>query len=613
MAGNPSWKSEIKAFSMTPDPAFFYLSSCHRVAVARLQEGVQRGQGLMVLEGMPGLGKTTLLHALVQRLGKRALPVFLHSDTLETGAGVFRAICSQLSVSRSGDTVEEMTQALRRFAARKGTRRKKVLILLDEADEISEEIRQPVLQLHGMEKERKKLFHLILAGSPGLGTRMAGTSPPAPAGSVLRPMTSGEAIEYILHRLLVAGIRPEQAFDTDALRWIVHGSGGIPRMINVICGNAMDISRGMKMRTVDERSAREALQDLNPGSEGERPAETRVQIKTLFEDALLHLSRNPPKRKPVPIKKTARPPRPDAKKRSLFQGSGKRSLPFPGKTSLPGNGSRDGKSPARASPVGDAGRFLLFFLLVTALLGGGSLFQVVQRNREIREAKKQQTEQLLGSPEEQVNRKAPFPARPTGPDLTPGTQDPLSRYMEQKKRRIQEEIETFGKAPASPGAHQGVSFQDRDLAGIALDRYRRLDRDLLKEFARLNPHIRNWNALDRTVNLSLPESAARSSGDRATVDIDSLFLASYETRKQASAVVEKLHKAGLQNLFVRTEGGAPGTRLQFDLCAGVFGSREAAAEYLRMAKKMGFTDARPIRIREPFLARVLQPFRPPDP
>jgi type II secretory pathway predicted ATPase ExeA len=603
-----------RPFCLTPDPRFFYPSSCHREALDCLEQGIRGGRGLLVLLGAPGLGKTTLLHALAERLGDRILPVFLSSDKVESEREFFHELCLQLSLPCRGKTVEEMEQEIRRFASGRRKKRKTVLLLLDEANEPGERFRQSVARLHAMEKEGKKLIPMILAGPPEHETQTAGqaTSFPAavsPPRCVLKPLDPLEAVRYILHRLLVAGIGPERVFSTAALHRIVLGSQGNPRMINVISGNAMEIAFARQRWPVEESSVREALADLGIHPEKDRAGRwvAREEVAGFYDSALRHVRENAARWKGTPPRKTRRRFPWGVKKASECLPPGKRS-----RTGREDDSRRDlapgNKLPGRLPSIGNTGRFLAFFLLVAALLGGGSLVQVLLHKKEIREAKTMMDRQRLGAAEP-AGRETPVP----GPEEKRLPQDSLSRFFQERKDRIQAEWETIGAPSDSPDA-PARTFQDRDLAGIALDHCGTVNREILGEFMRLNPRIRNWNVLDRTVELTLPETGDSACGRAAPVDVFSIFLASYDSRGEAIRAAETLSRAGVQNLFLTTaDGEGSRTLRRVHLCAGVFASEASALKSIEPMRGAGFPEARPVRIREPSLGKILHPFRPATP
>jgi type II secretory pathway predicted ATPase ExeA len=599
-----------RPFCLTPDPRFFYPSSCHQEALDCLEQGIRGGRGLLVLLGAPGLGKTTLLHALVDRLGDRILPVFFSSDKVETEREFFHELCLQWSLPCRGKTVEEMEQEIRRFASRKRKKRKAVLLLLDEVNEPGERFRQSVVRLHAMEKEGKKLIPMILAGLPEPETQTPGQARSFPVGvsplrCVMRPLDPLETVRYVLHRLRVAGIGPERVFSPAALHRIVLGSRGNPRMINVISGNAMEIAFARQRWPVEESSVREALVDLgiHPEEDGDGQRVTREEIDWLYDSALRHVRENAARWTGTPPRQT-RPPFPwGAKKASELPPPGKRSRTGPEDASHR-NRAPENRPPSRLASIGNTGRFLVFFLLVAALLGGVSLVQVLVHEKENREANALMNRQKLGATEP-AGRETPIP----GPEEKRLPQDSLSRFFQERKDRIQAEWEIIG-APSDPPDAPGRTFQDRDLAGIALDHCGTLNREILEEFMRLNPGIRNWNALDRTVELILPETG----GPAAPVDVFSIFLASYESRGEATQAAETLSRAGVQNLFLTTvEGEGSKTLRQVHLCAGVFPSETAASASTEPMRGAGFPEARPVRILEPSLGKILHPFRPATP
>ncbi len=599
-----------RPFSLTPDPDFFYLSCRHQEALSCLEDGLRKGMELQVMTGAPGLGKTTLLHALAKQLGGAILPVFLSLDRIESETDFFREVCHLLSIPFQGKSVTEMEEEIHRFAHRQGKKRKTVLLLLDEADELDEPLRRSVLRFARGSREKKKHISMILAGPPVLESRMTEAAallqgPGLPSACLLREMPPVETIRYILYRLSVVGSGPERSFSAAALRLILHGSGGIPRMINVICAGVMDICYATGKWPAEESAVQEALRDLDLEREGDRKAkpEPLEEIEQLLETALSREREARPRRSSPSAGKTPSRPRPEGAPASKKDSS----------TQAPPRG-RAG-SPQTFS-LADAGRFLAWFLFVTALLGGGTLWQVLDQKKEVSEAKTRLREQRLGAPapDRGAVGSPPAPAR-HGREEEGFSEDPLDRYMKEQKDRIRAQLEEMEIQPQSAG-EPAQTFQDRDLASIIMDHFGKLDREILEAFMRKNPHVNNWNALGRTSKLTLPDLEDISAlSQKRGVDIHTIRVGSYDSRGAAHLAAKKLNRAGFQNLFVTVEIHDAGKGRRYDLCTGVFVSEPNAAENIPWMKQSGFPEARPTRIREESLGRVLHLFQlsPPSP
>ena len=456
---------------------------------------------------------------------------------------------------------------------------------------------------------------MILAGPPDLGRRAAAACSEYrvyPGTCSLTEMSPEESVRYILHRLCVAGLDPPAVFSPGALDLIVKGCGGVPRTINVICAAVMDICRGTRQWPAEPGTVREALLDLNLDVErGPRVEPDRIEV---IERFLETSSRQGPERTPPGFLRGAR-----KLKRFLGVRAGNQTRGgllggwrAASRAGRPGTGGTVRAGDTGVS-MGDLSRFLAWFLLVVVLLGGGTLFQVVRHERQTREVKRRIDEHRLGVPgPQELPRVSPAGPGLSGRDGVDAVADPMAGYLQDRKRAIREGLADPYPHTLEPVVSTEV-FQDRDISGIALDCCNGLDQDLMEAFMRLNPHVKDWNALRRTVELVLPDPRTRSvGGGRGGVDVHSVCLDMYDSRPGAFRAAEGLTRAGLQNVFVTPapEGAEGGMR--YRLCTGVFLTQEAASEVVPWMKRSGFPGARPSRIREASLARVLHPYRRPD-
>jgi hypothetical protein len=249
--------------------------------------------------------------------------------------------------------------------------------------------------------------------------------------------------------------------------------------------------------------------------------------------------------------------------------------------------SRNARDPLGLKPL------VLFFFFFVILLGGGTLLQVLHQKKEIRDTK---------SPVP-THPAASRPAKPRAE-----AEDPLSLYQRERQNRIRAEFEGIDKeAPSSRSAP--ARFQNQDLAAIARDQYGTLNREFLAKLKDLNPHIRDWNALPPSVDLVLPPQATIFSKAHGPVNIWSVRLTSLGSSGLARQAAERLEKAGAQNVLVVPAGDTPAGKPRFHLCMGVFESESETADTVTGMRNTGFPHARPIRIREPNLARLIHPFR----
>ena len=268
-------------FSITPDPAFVYLSAAHREALAHLLYGVGQGGsgGFVQLTGEVGTGKTTLCRCLLEQVPEET-QVALVLNPLQTPRELLATICEELGVSTEGisDSSKQMVDSLNRYLLEQHANGRRVVVVIDEAQNLSPEALEQVRLLTNLETATQKLLQIILIGQPELRTLLARDEMRQLAQRVtaryhLEPISREETGAYIQHRLQVCGIS-HSIFRKDAVDAIHQLAGGIPRLINVLCDRSMLGAYAEGESRVDGRivkkAAREVLADSAADSGGWR-------------------------------------------------------------------------------------------------------------------------------------------------------------------------------------------------------------------------------------------------------------------------------------------------------------------------------------------------------
>jgi general secretion pathway protein A len=234
-----------KPFAITPDPRYLYLSERHAEALAHLLYGVNESGGFIQLTGEVGTGKTTVVRTLLSRVPHHAdVAVILNPRV--TPVEFLLTICEELGLGIADadrDSVKQMVDALNRrlLAAHAGGRR--IIVIVDEAQNLSAEVLEQVRLLTNLETPTQKLLQIILIGQPELRELLDRTDLRQLAQRItgryhLEPLSREETRGYIRHRLRVAGATDE-IFTPSALSEVHRLSAGIPRVINVTCDRAL--------------------------------------------------------------------------------------------------------------------------------------------------------------------------------------------------------------------------------------------------------------------------------------------------------------------------------------------------------------------------------------
>jgi general secretion pathway protein A len=234
-----------KPFAITPDPRFLYLSERHAEALAHLLYGINESGGFIQLTGEVGTGKTTVVRTLLSRVPHHAdVAVILNPRV--TPVEFLLTICEELGLDIADadrDSVKQMVDALNRRLLGAHAEGRRIIVLVDEAQNLSIDVLEQVRLLTNLETPTQKLLQIILIGQPELRELLDRTDLRQLAQRItgryhLKPLSREETKGYVRHRLRVAGAT-EEIFTPAALREVHRLSQGIPRVINVACDRAM--------------------------------------------------------------------------------------------------------------------------------------------------------------------------------------------------------------------------------------------------------------------------------------------------------------------------------------------------------------------------------------
>lgn len=264
------YKLREQPFGVTPDPRYLYFSPGHREALASLFYGIETGRGFLSLIAEPGMGKTTLLFQLLQRWKGYVHSAFLFQTQCDSRE-LIRYLLDDLGLKNDGEDIVRMHSELNDFLYRETKAGRRVVVFIDEAQNLSDAVLETVRLLSDFEAPDKKLLQIILAGQPELAQRLS-----RPGLAQLRQriaiqarldaLPAGEIVRYIHHRLQVAGHEGPELFTSGAQQLIAERSGGIPRLINNLCFNALSLGCATQKRQIDAALVKEAAEELSMGS-----------------------------------------------------------------------------------------------------------------------------------------------------------------------------------------------------------------------------------------------------------------------------------------------------------------------------------------------------------
>lgn len=258
-----------KPFTATPDSWFHYTNRAYQEAYATLLYGLQERKGFIALIGEVGTGKTTLLRRLMDNMNPAIKAVFVH-NTMLTFDELVEFICAELEISVSGVARLARLQALDRFLIAEAKRGGTVVLLLDEAQNLSAEALENLRLISNLETATDKLLQIVLAGQPELEAKLADPALRQLTQRIalrfrLEPLDDSEIEPYVDYRLRVVGRSRRELFTDKAIRKLIPYVHGIPRLINVICDNALVLAYATDRQRVTGQMIESVVTDLRLG------------------------------------------------------------------------------------------------------------------------------------------------------------------------------------------------------------------------------------------------------------------------------------------------------------------------------------------------------------
>ena len=256
-----------KPFNLTPDPKFLYLNASYREALAALHYGVVDRKGFVSLIGEAGTGKTTLLRRLLSELPRETRSVLVINPAIGFEE-MLRFILSDLGRPPApGATKLDMLEALNAELLETLARGGNVVVLIDEAQDLTIPVLEELRLLSNLETAKEKILQLVLAGQPEFDALLARPEirqlrQRISVSARLRPLARAEVKAYVGARIAAAGGDVRGLFTGPALFRLWWFSGGVPRLVNAACDNALVTAYARGKRTIGWREIGEAMRDL---------------------------------------------------------------------------------------------------------------------------------------------------------------------------------------------------------------------------------------------------------------------------------------------------------------------------------------------------------------
>ncbi len=255
-----------RPFKLVPNPEYFYMSQSHEEALAHLTYAISQGDGFVVIDGEVGTGKTTLCRVFLESLDETTESAYIFNPKLSPKQMLI-TIVEEFGLSSAGDTTKELIDTLNSYLMKKKAAGKKVVLLIDEAQNLALDVMELLRLLSNLETSKFKLLQIILVGQPEL-VDMLDTHELRQLGQRitlkchLKPLTFKEVREYIDHRIHIASKKVVVQFTHTAYRAIYKYSAGIPRLVNIVCDRALLTAYGLNQKKITGNITKAAILEL---------------------------------------------------------------------------------------------------------------------------------------------------------------------------------------------------------------------------------------------------------------------------------------------------------------------------------------------------------------
>ena len=253
-------------FDITPNPRFLFHSTKHREAFNHLLYGIRERKGFVQLTGEVGAGKTTLCRALLEQLDGKFSTALILNPVL-SGDELMKAIATEYGLEVKGKDRLETMATISDFLLRQTLAGKETVLIIDEAQNLTEELLEQVRLISNIETDDRKLLQIVLMGQPELRERLNSHKLRQLRQRItvryhLNPLTRVEVGQYIQHRITLAGSRIAPVFTRMAV-WRIYGySQGVPRLVNALCDKALLAGFVERSRRINYRMVGRAIREL---------------------------------------------------------------------------------------------------------------------------------------------------------------------------------------------------------------------------------------------------------------------------------------------------------------------------------------------------------------
>ncbi len=259
-----------KPFTITSNPSFLFLSQRHKEALSYLTYGIHERVGFIEITGEVGTGKTTICRALLNQLDEKTKTAFIFNSDL-SGLQLLQTIVADLGIKTDKKSKGALFSELNRFLIEQLALDNNVVLIIDEAQNLSHRLLEQIRMLSNLETENEKLIQIVLVGQPELRDKLKSSSLRQLRQRIavryhIEALGKEEVPFYISHRLKLAGANGSAPlFEEAAFDEIYHYSKGIPRLINIVCDKALLSCFVLEKRMINAEMVRQSVQEIEGG------------------------------------------------------------------------------------------------------------------------------------------------------------------------------------------------------------------------------------------------------------------------------------------------------------------------------------------------------------
>jgi general secretion pathway protein A len=273
-------------FRLTPDPAFLYLSKHHARAKAYMESTIWFTDGFVVITGEIGSGKTTLIETFLKELEKDVVVAQI-SQTQVTAVEFLQSVLAQFGFQPFKMKKAELLATLNEFLIEQYANGRRVLLIVDEAQNLSNKVLEEIRLLSGIETTKEKVLRIILAGQPELNDKLNSPNLVQLAQRIrlrfhLTALSKSDTASYIQHRLEVAGSQGREIFHPDTFPLIYRYTGGIPRLVNTLCDTSMMAAFAQERDHVTVDDVKAAIEEMQWVEYTERSVRMQAPASLLY-------------------------------------------------------------------------------------------------------------------------------------------------------------------------------------------------------------------------------------------------------------------------------------------------------------------------------------------